>query len=165
MKILNDNGNDVRIAYMVSGNIAVRDSDIIENINEIAYDKRDLIENLKLNRIPLKEVMDLKAKVRMMEAIKAAETLGIDRGKIYFLRLPFYETGFMIKNPITEKDINATINIIEEINPEIIIMPGEEDDPHGTHGKCIEIINKSLDKLNLKEEVDIWLYKGGGKSI
>ncbi|MCR6691692.1 MAG: glucosamine-6-phosphate deaminase [archaeon YNP-LCB-003-016] len=161
MKILNDAGNDVRIAYMVSGNIAVRDDDIIEIANEISYNKEDLIENLKLGRIPIKTLMDLKAKVRMMEAINAAKTLGIDEGKIYFLRLPFYETGFIIKNPITEMDVNATIKVIEEVKPEIIIMPGEVDDPHGTHGKCIEIINKSLEKLNLRNEIDMWLYKGG----
>jgi len=163
MKILNDTGNDVRVAYMVSGNIAVRDSDVIEEIDELIENGESLskiINDIKNGSIELKKLLDLKAKIREREACKAAEILGIKRDKLYFLRLPFYESGVIIKNPITNADIEIVMKLLNEIKPEIIVMPGEVDDPHGTHGKCIEIILEALKRTFTKHESKIWLYKG-----
>lgn len=164
IKMLNDKGNDIRIAYMVSGNIAVRDSDVIDNINDIIENKEYLdkiVNDIKSGSIEVNELLNLKAKIREIEAYKATGVLGVEKSKLYFLRLPFYETGVIIKKPITNIDIEIVMKVLDEVKPEIIIMPGEIDDPHGTHGKCIETINEALKRMNIEDELQVWLYKGG----
>ena len=47
------------------------------------------------------------------------------------MNLPFYETGTIKKNPISYKDIEKTIKLIETIKPHQIYAAGDLADPHG----------------------------------
>jgi len=163
LKLLCDRGNEVKIAYMVSGNIAVRDSDVVKYLPKIVNESQvEAYKKLILNnKLPLNELLELKAKVRELEAVNASKLIGIPESNLYFLRLPFYETGLIIKKPISYEDVSIVKKLIEKEKPEIILMPGEIADPHGTHGKCIEAIYRALESANLNHVPEMWHYKGG----
>lgn len=163
MRLLIDAGNEINVAYMVSGNIAVREEDVLEKLHLLI--NGDQVESIKRKildkTLPLSKLLKLRAKVRENEAINAARILGIPRDNLFFLKMPFYETGIIFKKPLSSEDVRRVRNIIEEVQPDVIMIPGEITDPHGTHGKCIEAIVKALKKTKMKDKLEIWLYKGG----
>ena len=79
---------------------------------------------------------------------------------LVFLRSPFYETGLIIKQDITAFDWEPLTKIVEKEKPELIMVPGESADPHGTHGKCIEIFRVALNHANVGT-LELWHYRGG----
>jgi glucosamine-6-phosphate deaminase len=107
-----------------------------------------------------KKLFDLKTKVREFEAKQATITLGVPTEDLVFLRSPFYETGLIIKNEITDSDWEPLTKIIEEEKPDIIIVPGESADPHATHGKCIEVFRIALNHAQIGS-LELWHYRGG----
>lgn len=163
IKLLKDSGNEIATIYMVSGNIAVRDRDVLEYLeHKIDKDKTDRLETLIISKkIPFKKLLKLKAQVREAEAIEACKILGLPEDNQMFLRLPFYETGMIWKTPVRDRDIIPLKKTLEKESPDIIIVHGEIADPHGTHGKCMEIFLKALKRWKFHKSIDIWCYKGG----
>jgi glucosamine-6-phosphate deaminase len=47
----------------------------------------------------------MKGLIRQGEAVRAAVVTGVKEDNIYFLEMPFYETGTIKKSVINEKDI------------------------------------------------------------
>ena len=79
------------------------------------------------------------------------------------MKLPFYETGLIIKNPVTQKDIDSTIALIDKLKPHQIYAAGDLADPHGTHRVCLQIIFAAVEKLKAKSYMKdcwMWLYSG-----
>jgi glucosamine-6-phosphate deaminase len=81
------------------------------------------------------------------------------------MNLPFYETGTVEKKPMSEKDVQITMELLKQIQPQQVYCAGDLADPHGTHKVCLDIIFESFRRL--KEEGQewlkdcwIWLYKG-----
>jgi glucosamine-6-phosphate deaminase len=142
---------------MVSGNIAVRNKDV-----EIYLSKKNkkIFNYGNLNKKDFNKILKLKTKVREFEAKQAVKTLGLSEKNLIFLRSPFYETGEIIKNEIKEKDWKPLTRLFEEEKPNIILVPGESTDPHGTHGRCIEIFNIALEHSNI-DSLKLWYYRGG----
>jgi glucosamine-6-phosphate deaminase len=77
--------------------------------------------------------------------------------------MPFYETGTVKKKPLSEKDIQIIVDLIEEIKPHQIYAAGDLSDPHGTHRVCLAAIFQAIDKLKHKDYMKdcfVWLYRG-----
>ena len=115
-------GHDVHVAYMTSGNIAVFDHDVERYVDfvlrflrvfeipdkraaELAREVRRFIARKKPGDVDSTEVREIKTLIREIEARAAAMHLGVPDENLHFLRLPFYETGAIEKNPVTEADI------------------------------------------------------------
>jgi glucosamine-6-phosphate deaminase len=160
IKHLKEKRNDVTVIYMVSGNIAVRNEDVIQYLGEHKNEDGNLKSAIKSGGIESEKLFKLKTKVRESEAKRAAGTLGVPEKDLIFLRSPFYETGLIIKREITQSDWQPLVEIFEKEKPDIIVVPGESADPHGTHGKCIEIFRIALNHANLGS-VELWHYRGG----
>ena len=93
----------------------------------------------------------------------ATRFIGIPDNQVHFLKLPFYETGTVKKNPASEKDVNIISEIITKIKPHQIYAAGDLADPHGTHKVCLDILLNSLQKLKVKSFMKkcwVWLYRG-----
>ncbi len=157
---LKEKGNQVKIIYMVSGNIAVRNKDILRYMDKQSR-RNDFIKSaIKSGAIEQKKLLDLKTKVREFEAKQATKILDVPTEDLMFFRSPFYETGLIIKDNITSSDWKPLTKVFEEEKPDIIIVPGESADPHGTHGKCIEIFRLALNHSNVGS-LELWHYRGG----
>ena len=167
-------GHEVHVAYQTSGNIAVSDQDA-KRFLEVTQDilKSDQIkqieklngefENLNPNNPTPLGICNLKGSIRKGESLGATRYIGIPDDQVHFMNLPFYETGLIDKNPPSQKDLDLTTAIIEELKPHQIYAAGDLADPHGTHRVCLNIIFSSLDALKTKsfmKDCWIWLYRG-----
>jgi len=159
-----ENGNDVTVAYMTSGNVAVFDADVrrylrfIELSSEVLdMDETDL-EGFRARRdeieaffdekdpgeVDLPAVQDLKANIRSGEAIAATGVTGLDADDARFLDMPFYKTGRVRKDPISKADVEVVLELFEEVQPTNIFVAGDLSDPHGTHRMCYQAIDEAL---------------------
>lgn len=173
---LQQNGNDITVAYQTSGNIAVFDYEVRKFLDLVArVDRaleldiqglsrfRDRIEGFLEGKAPsqvdIPEVRALKRTIREAEAVSAIETLGLDPEQARFLDLPFYRTGMVKKEPIGEEDVEIVLELIRELEPEILFAAGDLSDPHGTHRKCLQAIELALDRYD-GPPPEVWLYRG-----
>jgi glucosamine-6-phosphate deaminase len=176
LRKLRENGNDLTVAYMTSGNIAVFDHDVRRHLDfveraatALALDagsvraaQRQVTESFAAKRpgeIDLPVVQDLKRMIRESEAISALESVGLPHAAGRFLDLPFYRTGAVRKLPIGEADIAILQELIEEIRPELVFIAGDLSDPHGTHRMCKEGIERALAAWS-GPAPQRWYYRG-----
>ncbi len=174
---LAENGNHITVAYQTSGNIAVFDHevrrllDLVQRAHpvlELSSEEKlertveSLNEQLVLKRpgdVDLEEVQDLKRIIRETEAVSALEAMGLVRENARFLDLPFYQTGKARKDPITDRDVQITTDLLEEVQPTIVFAAGDLSDPHGTHRMCLEAVTRALDAYS-GPAPQLWLYRG-----
>ncbi len=167
-------GHEVHVAYQTSGNIAVSDQDAMRFL-EVAADVLQTEDNKRLHELnqAFKEInpqhpapraiCELKGSIRKRESLGATRYVGIPDSQVHFMNLPFYETGQIDKNPVTQIDIDLTIALIEKIKPHQIYAAGDLADPHGTHRVCLDLIFTALEKLKSKsfmKDCWVWLYRG-----
>lgn len=167
-------GHEVHVAYQTSGNIAVSDEDALKyievGIDVIGDKEKKIIKELKASiesddfkKPASRLVCKLKGSIRKGESYGATRYIGIPDSQVHFMNLPFYETGTIKKNPISYKDIEKTIKLIETIKPHQIYAAGDLADPHGTHKVCLDIIFEALKQLKTKKFMNdcwVWLYRG-----
>ena len=165
-------GHDVHIAYQTSGNIAVSDDEALK-FAEIAKgfdlntkepnDIIDYLNNKTGDEIDSLEVRKLKARIRRSESLGATRYFGLDDDHVHFLDLPFYETGTIKKNNLSQPDIDIMCQLISDIKPHQIYAAGDLADPHGTHKVCLDSLFIALETLKKEDYMDdcwVWLYRG-----
>ena len=165
-------GHDVHVAYQTSGNVAVYDDVVLQNIDtaremgfgDIYEDIKSIIDSKKTGMPEPRRLLEIKGAIRRAEARAACRTLGLDdRTNAHFLNLPFYETGGIKKGELTEKDIDIVVELMQKIKPHQIYAAGDLTDPHGTHRVCVEAVLRAFDILKDEDwakECHIWLYRG-----
>ena len=166
-----EQGHDVHVVYQTSGNIAVSDTDALryaEISKRIAPSNEaqkiiDSIKEKKDSSFDSLEVRKLKGNIRRGESYAAVRYLGLDDANVHFLDLPFYETGTIKKNNLSETDIQIMMDVISEIKPHQIFAAGDLADPHGTHKVCLDAVFESLRRLkseSFMKDCWLWLYRG-----
>jgi glucosamine-6-phosphate deaminase len=175
LRKLVQNENEIVVAYMTSGNIAVFDYDVrryvdfIERLGEenviaqqttraLGQKVDAFLERKRPGEVDIREVQDIKRLIREAEAVSGLETIGLTREAARFLNMPFYQTGKVKKDPIGPADVKIIRDLLEFVKPGLIFVAGDLSDPHGTHRMCKEAIDKALSELGTKPEV--WLYRG-----
>lgn len=173
-----DQGHDVHVAYMTSGNIAVFDHDALRHLdyvkqfNEVfglqtaaglELDKkiRDSLANKQPGTPDIPELLEIKGLIRKTEATAAAICAGVPEERHHFLNLPFYKTGKVEKAPVSEADSNIITALLRELKPAQIYLAGDLSDPHGTHRMCASAIFLALREI--KDEPwfpEVWMYRG-----
>ncbi len=161
------NGNDVTVAYMTNGSVAVFDADVRRylrffEMSAEALDVTDALASFEQRKdeitnfletkdpgeVDIPEVQTLKAHIRYGEAIAGIEVMGLDGTHARFLDMPFYRTGRVRKDPISEADVEVVRSLLEEVEPTHIFVAGDLSDPHGTHRMCYQAIKKALQAYN-----------------
>jgi glucosamine-6-phosphate deaminase len=111
---------------------------------------RDRLMAFMEERMPgdgdLPALQSLKAHVRYSEAIAGIEVMGLEASDATFLDMPFYKTGQIRKDPISEADVEVVLDVLEAVNPTHIFVAGDLSDPHGTHRMCYEAIKRALER-------------------
>jgi len=167
-----DQGHDVNIVYQTSGNIAVSNDSVLKflevysdifDLNDSLTDdaKKKLLNNNEI--IEDKFIREVATKIREKEALAATRYVGLKDEKVHFLRLPFYESGKIVKNKTSKHDSDLMNQIITKIKPHQIYAAGDLADPHGTHAVCIKLLFQSLKKLKKEKFMSncwVWLYRG-----
>ena len=173
------NGNDLTVAYMTSGNLAVFDHDVrrhVDFLRRLAGEQRlpansaqelghridQFLAGKQAGDVDTPEVQDTKRIIRESEAVAALRTLGLDDRTARFLDLPFYQTGKVKKDPVGEADVAIVRALLEELRPDLVFVAGDLSDPHGTHRLCKEAVERALDEAVGAglERPEVWLYRG-----
>ena len=169
-----DQGHDVHVAYQTSGNIAVHDEVVLQNLDTARecglgdeYGKfREIIANKQKGQPEPRELRMMKGAIRRAEAKAACRHFGLnDQTNVHFLNMPFYETGSVKKSSLGPEDVKVVIDLLREIRPHQIYAAGDLSDPHGTHRVCIEaVLAATTDIIAAGDEwIDdcrMWLYRG-----
>lgn len=174
-----EDGHEVHVAYMVSGNIAVYDhdaaqlADLVREVNRrfgIDVDKSAELERTVRKSLEAKQpgqpddpvVLELKALIRWSEARAAAAVCGVPSTNLHFLDLPFYRTGTVAKKAAGEEDVAIIQKCLEELAPAQVYVAGDLSDPHGTHRVCARLIFQALRNIEQKTGTrpEVLLYRG-----
>jgi glucosamine-6-phosphate deaminase len=176
-----ENGNDMTVAYMTSGNIAVFDHDVRRyldflvrldeehmggnaTVRALATTVRDFLQRKQPGDVDIPEVQDIKRIIRESEAVSGIEVMGLSKANARFLNLPFYQTGKVRKDPIGPADVAIVADLLRALQPELIFVAGDLSDPHGTHRMCKEAIDRALDEVygtaGAGPRPEVWLYRG-----
>jgi glucosamine-6-phosphate deaminase len=173
---LQQNDNDVLVAYQTSGNIAVFDHEVRRYLDFLRRTASDFeygnprlasllneidafLKAKEPGQVDSDAVLMLKRRIREVEAISAIETLRLRPGQARFLNMPFYQTGQVRKDPIGPRDVEIILELLEERRPEIILVAGDLSDPHGTHRMCKEAVEQALERYQ-GEPPEVWHYRG-----
>lgn len=175
--------HDVHVAYQTSGNIAVGDEEVIRFLHfingfnqifnnsedKVISDKyaeiRNFLKEKKDGDMDTRDILTIKGLIRRGEARTACTYNNIPLSHVHFLDLPFYETGKIQKNPISEADVEIVRNLLREVKPHQIFVAGDLADPHGTHRVCTDAVFAAID-LEKQEDAKwlkdcrIWMYRG-----
>lgn len=175
--------HDVHVAYETSGNIAVGDEEVIRFLHfingfnqifnnsedKVVVDKyaeiRKFLKEKKDGDIDTRDILTIKGLIRRGEARTACTYNNIPLDHCHFLDLPFYETGRIQKDPLTEADVEIVRNLLREVKPHQIFVAGDLADPHGTHRVCTDAVFAAID-LEKEEgakwlkDCRIWMYRG-----
>jgi glucosamine-6-phosphate deaminase len=181
LRKITENDNEVTVAYMTSGNIAVFDHDVrryVDFLTRLANEKlidavrvdalaervNEYLEQKRPGEVDIQEIQDIKRIIREAEAVSGIETVGLPRNAARFLNLPFYQTGKVRKDPIGPADVEIVRSLLEEIKPDLIFVAGDLSDPHGTHRMCKEAIDAALREVSRESGSfpcpEVWLYRG-----
>jgi glucosamine-6-phosphate deaminase len=172
---LHQNGNRITVAYQTSGNIAVFDHEVRRYVDWLRRFGRDFLDDGKVDglaerierflaekrpgQVDIPEVQRIKQRIREAEAVSGIETFGMTRDQACFLNLPFYQTGKVRKDPIGPEDVRITLELLEQVRPELVFVAGDLSDPHGTHRMCLEAVNRALAEYP-GEAPEVWYYRG-----
>jgi len=133
-------------------------------LQKIYEDMRGFIQTKQPNQIDTPEIRNVKGFIRKTEAIAGARYAGLPDDHIHFMALPFYETGKTQKNPVTDLDIQLTMELLQQIKPHQVYAAGDFADPHGTHIVAFNIILEALNRLRQTEawtkDCWLWMYRG-----
>ncbi|MEO7445521.1 MAG: glucosamine-6-phosphate deaminase [Ferruginibacter sp.] len=179
---LHNQGHDVHVAYQTSGNIAVTDEFVtrfidfavgFENIfdmdetksKKILKEATNFLSHKKSTEKDTEDIRSIKGLIRRCEARATSKYVGLKEDQIHFLNLPFYETGTIEKNPMTQADIDITAKLLDDIKPQQVFCAGDFADPHGTHKVCFDVVLAALKQLKDQDaswlkDCWLWLYKG-----
>ncbi len=167
-----EQGHNVHVAYETSGNVAVHDDVVLQNIDvahELGFaDEYARVEKIVKGKVAgepePRELLNIKGAIRRAEARAAVRSFGLNPDtNAHFLNLPFYETGGIKKSPFTEEDVDIVAKLLREVKPHQIYAAGDLSDPHGTHRTCIEIVLEAVAVVRDDEwfkDCHLWLYRG-----
>lgn len=175
-----DQGHTVHIAYQTSGNIAVFDDDVVrfadfvidysdafgmkeQKAEKLFRKVNEFLKNKQPGQIDSPEVKMIKGLIRRGEAKAGGRYCGVPDENMHFMDMPFYETGKVKKKPISDEDIQITVDLIRRVKPHQIYAAGDLSDPHGTHRVCLKAIFAALEIVKDEEWIKdcwVWLYRG-----
>ena len=174
-----DDGHEVHIAYMTSGNIAVFDhdarrvADMVTEYNrlfgideqksrDVEVSVNDSLNTKEPGQFDIESVLKIKGLIRWSEAKAGALTVGCQEQHLHFLDLPFYRTGAIDKDPVGSEDVAIIRELIERVRPDQVYVAGDLSDPHGTHRVCAEAIFAALQEIEQAtgSRAEVLLYRG-----
>ena len=167
-----DQGHEVTLAYLTSGNLAVPDPlvrlavDLADGVageqpSELAAVVRSQLAEKKEFDLDSPEIRRVKSLIRRGESLAAAETCGLARGQIRFLDLPFYEHGRYRQFRPGSDDEQALADLLAEIRPHQIFVSGADSAPGSVPAVCFALLRaawrRSADEP-WRKDCRVWVY-------
>jgi glucosamine-6-phosphate isomerase len=180
LRRLQDQGHDVTVVYLTSGNLALPDEEAImatDFIGELggAFElpagpvqafTREVREQLLAKSAfasDSPQIRRLKGLLRRGEARASLRDCGIAPTQARFLDLGFYERGRYRQFSPDEQDVEAIARVLMERQPNQIFVTGDRDDPSSVSAVCFELVRRACQtvaKENWYGSCRVWLYRG-----
>jgi glucosamine-6-phosphate deaminase len=175
-----DQGHEVHVAYQTSGNIAVFDDDAVTFMDFVSEFNRhfnidpkrtaqyeahidEFVKHKKPGQVDSPEVQFIKGLIRRGEARAATRACNIPDAQLHFMDMPFYETGRVRKKPLSDEDIQITVDLLRKVQPHQVYAAGDLSDPHGTHRTCLSAVFQACKRVENDDwykQCEVWLYRG-----
>ena len=177
---LNNQGNEVTVAYQTSGDLAVPDPEArqaIEMLIDVSTARGHLDEETYARQMEAElnskgefgfdtdNIRHLKGIIRRGEARSPSRTLGLDSSQLRFLNLPFYQKGRYRRFMLADEDVQLMVSLLNEIRPHQVFATGQGHDPLSVPALCFEVLARALEKCRNEDwfaDCWIWLYRGPG---
>ncbi|MGB0745145.1 MAG: glucosamine-6-phosphate deaminase, partial [Opitutales bacterium] len=170
-------GHQVRLAHMCSGNLAISDGDALyaAEFASSVIAEEDGKHSATSSQIPVLQelrekspyeddsatVRHFKGLLRKSEATTTGMALKLKADQIRYLDLPFYEKGRYRRFTPGDEDISALVSLFREMEPHQIYMTGHLSDPSSLEAVSFGLFERAIDQV-LKdkwfENCRIWLY-------
>lgn len=175
-----DQGHEVVLANLTSGNLAVPDAlvrlaiDLVsgmatggDDAAALARVVREQLESKKEFDSDTAEIRRLKSLIRRGESLAAVAMCRVGRERVRFLDLPFYEGGrYRQFHPGVEDEAKVAA-LLEEIRPHQIFVSGVDAAPGGVAAVCFDVLGaawESLGAADWKKDCRLWIYPDTGRS-
>lgn len=177
-----EQGHDVTVVYLTSGNLAVPDeeavvaaelvSDFINGAGAEGTAARQVRIELAAKKADAKAVdtagiRRLKGLLRRSEARAALRMAGVPVGRERFLDLPFYENGRYRQFRASLVDTATVIGLLSSLKPHQIFATGEGQDPSSISAICFNILQTALNNPasdSWRSDCRVWIYQAPEKA-
>lgn len=172
-----DQGHDVTVVFLTSGNLSVRDDDArraadlireLENFTDdslVSKTREDLAEKAPFSS-DAPSVRRLKGLLRRGEARSAMKTCGVSENHVRFLDLPFYEKGRYRNFVYSKDDVDALHCLLSEIRPHQIYLTGSHAEPSTVQAVCHACFTAAFERLRDEDWVRdcrCWNYRSADR--
>lgn len=178
---LMDQGHDVTLAYLTSGNLAVPDPlvrlaiDMVsgmaagdDSAAELAAVVRRQLEEKKEFDLDSAEIRRLKSLIRRGESMAAASaTCKLARDHIRFLDLPFYERGRYRQFRPGQEDEDKLVQLLDEIRPHQIFASGMDSAAGSVAAVCFGVLRRAWQRVkerDWRKNCRLWMYPGSDRA-
>lgn len=174
-------GHQVTLAHMTSGNLAVSDRDAIAAADFVLHvssadaavqqsvaQPQSLVASVREELHSKDEFSSDSADLRRFkgfqrrsEALNADQSFGLEQSQIRFLELPFYENGRYRRFKAGEADIERVATLLQELQPQQIYVTGDDADPSSLTAVSFSIFAAAYARLSNEPWVQncrVWLY-------
>lgn len=175
-----DQGHQVEVYYLTSGNLAVPDEEALF-VTDLVLEMEKLGGDAAANRFASRvreqlaakgpydsdtpDIRRIKSLVRRSEARAACRICGIGAEHVHFLDLPFYEEGRYRQFKIGERDIERIREVLQRVRPHQVYLTGSQSDPSSVAGVSYEVIRRATIGVmddDWFRDCHFWLYRGAG---
>lgn len=180
LRRLIEQGHEVTVVYLTSGNLAVPDeeaalatdlvADVARACGPVAAPVDSFAVNvrLQLNRKAAfesdsRQIRQFKGLLRRSEARAAVQACGLPVNRIRFLDLAFYENGRYRQFAPGDADLAALAATLRDIAPHQLFATGHRDDPSTVAAVCFSLIQRACRQLAGEawlRDCRLWLYRG-----
>lgn len=183
LRRLVDQGHEVRVVYLTSGNLAVPDdealraTDLVQDLAGCFPDAADaggraeafvrqVGEELRGKAAFAGDsaaVRRLKGVIRRGEARAAMACCGVGAEAMSFLDLPFYEEGRYRQFKPGAADEAAIKQVLSEVKPHQIFVTGDRDDPSSVPAVGFALVSRACRELAGEgwfADCRVWRYRG-----
>src|SRR5690606_2015489 len=179
LRRLQDQGHDVTVVYLSSGNLAVPDeeavtaADLVGELAKAFSQPGAVAEFAEQVRTQLMakaefasdsgEIRRLRGLIRRGEAKASLRDCGIADSKVRFLDLAFYERGRYRQFAPQDDDLNAVIEILRTLTPNQMFVTGDRDDPSSIAAVCYDLVRRAAVAVAddaWYRDCRVWLYRG-----
>lgn len=175
-----DQGHQVQVYYLTSGNLAVPDeeahfaTDLVLEMEKLGgADSSNRFAALVREQLSAKgqfdsdtaEIRRIKSLVRRGEARAACRICGLNPEFVHFLDLPFYEDGRYRQFKINECDVAEVQSVLRRVKPHQVYFTGSQSDPSSVAGVGHEVVRRAVCGLvddDWFADCHFWLYRGPG---
>ncbi|MFZ4763894.1 MAG: glucosamine-6-phosphate deaminase [Roseimicrobium sp.] len=180
-----EQGHEVRVASITSGNLRVPDSEadkFASILLEIASTSPEGWEEQTDYARHILRLLDekgsygedppalrqLKGLILRGELRDAVSTLGLAAERITFLDLPFYEKGRYRRFVLEPSDTAQLVRLLRDVQPHQIYATGDCADPSSVPALCFRALEQALRSTQHEDwaaACSVWLYRGREKAL